>query len=40
MNESEALKSGETGKIDIISFVYDVLNRLKRFWWVILVLTL
>ena len=40
MNENEALKSNETGKIDIISFLDDVLNRLKRVWWVILVLTL
>ncbi|MBQ4002072.1 MAG: hypothetical protein II601_06780, partial [Lachnospiraceae bacterium] len=40
MNENEALKSNETGKIDIISFLNDVLNRLKRVWWVILVLTL
>ena len=39
MNEGEALKSNETGKIDILSFVNDVLNRLRSFWWVILILT-
>ena len=40
MNEGEALKSNETGKIDILSFLNDVLNRLRSFWWVILILTL
>ena len=40
MAENEAVKSNDNGKIDIISFLNDVLNRLRSFWWVILVLTL
>ena len=40
MSENEALKQNDTGKLDIISFLNDVLNRLRSFWWVILILTL
>ena len=40
MADNEAVKSNDSGKIDIISFLNDVLNRLRSFWWVILVLTL
>ncbi len=38
MNENETGRAPE--KIDIVSFVSDILNRLRRFWWVILLLTL
>ncbi|MBP5230423.1 MAG: hypothetical protein ILO68_01725, partial [Clostridia bacterium] len=37
---SETATGNVPEKIDIISFLSDVLNRLKRFWWVILLLTL
>ena len=36
MSENEA-RTPE--KLDIISFLSDILNRLKRFWWVILLVT-
>ena len=38
MNESQTGRAPE--KIDILSLLSDLLNRLKRFWWVILLLTL
>ena len=40
MAENEAVKANDNGRIDIISFLNDVLNRLRSFWWVILILTL
>ena len=40
MADTNAVQSNDSGKIDIISFLNDVLNRLRSFWWVILLLTL
>ncbi|MBQ5951123.1 MAG: polysaccharide biosynthesis tyrosine autokinase [Lachnospiraceae bacterium] len=37
---SETQAGIEPEKIDIVSFLSDMLHRLKRFWWVILLLTL
>ena len=39
MNENETLNQTGPEKIDIISFLDDILNRLRSFWWVILLLT-
>ena len=38
MSEKTSARGPE--KIDILSFINDLLNRLKRFWWVIVLMTL
>ena len=40
MSESTSSTTQQPEKIDIMSFVEDILHRLKRFWWVIVILTL
>ena len=39
MNENETTTRSAPEKIDIMSFLDDMLNRLRSFWWVILLLT-
>ena len=39
MNENETLTNNGPEKIDIVSFLDDILNRLRSFWWVIVLLT-
>ncbi len=39
MNESVPVKTGEVEQLDIVSFLFDALHRLRSFWWIILLLT-
>ena len=39
MNETVSSQSEELGKINIVSFLNDLLHRLRNFWWIILLLT-
>ena len=39
MNENLAVQNEEQGKINIVSFLNDLLHRLRNFWWIILLLT-
>ncbi len=39
MNESVPVKTDEVEQLDIVSFLFDALHRLRSFWWIILLLT-
>ena len=39
MNENLSNNTEELGKVNIVSFLNDLLHRLKSFWWIILLLT-
>ena len=40
MNENLSNQNEELEKVNIVSFLNDLVHRLKSFWWVILSLTL